>query len=46
VHNGIVTNDDLGHVIEADTLDDAAKVYTSDADHAVGRDLFYPARYR
>jgi len=40
VNDGVVADDDLRHVVEADVLDDAAKVHAADADHAVGGDLF------
>src|SRR5579863_7717000 len=38
VDDGVVADLDLGNVVEADLLDDAAEVDAADADHAVVRD--------
>jgi hypothetical protein len=40
VDDGIVADDNLRHVVEADVLDHTSKVDAADADHAVGGDLF------
>ena len=41
VDNGIVADFDLGDVVEANVLDDAAEVDPTDADETVGSDFFY-----
>jgi hypothetical protein len=38
--DGVVADDDLRNVVEANILDHSAKVDAPDADHAVGGDLF------
>jgi len=40
VDDGVVADDDLRHVVEADVLDHAAKVDAADANHTVGSDFF------
>jgi hypothetical protein len=40
VDDGVVADDDLRHVVEADVLDHTAKIDAADADHAVGCNLF------
>jgi hypothetical protein len=41
VHNGVVTYNDLGHVVEADILDHSAEIHAADPNVAFN-DLFDP----
>jgi hypothetical protein len=40
VDNGIVAHFDVGNVVQADPLDDAAKIHAADAEAAFVEDLF------